>query len=60
MPFKSKAQQRFMFAAEERGDIPRGTAERWALETGSGKMKKLPERAGDKKKPFNKAAAKKR
>lgn len=42
MPFKSKAQQRFMFAAEDRGDISKGTASRWAKETPN--MKKLPER----------------
>lgn len=42
MPFKSKAQQRFMFAAQARGDLPKGTAERWAKETPN--IKKLPER----------------
>lgn len=42
MPFKSKAQQRFMFAAEERGDLPGGTAHRWAKHTPN--IKKLPER----------------
>lgn len=41
MPFKSKAQQRFMYAAEERGDVPAGTADRWAKETKN--IKKLPE-----------------
>ena len=39
MPFKSKAQKRFMFAAESRGDIKPGTAERWQAET----KKTLPE-----------------
>jgi hypothetical protein len=33
MPFKSKAQQRFMFAAEDRGDLSKGTAKRWAKHT---------------------------
>jgi len=42
MPFKSKAQQRFMFAAEDRGEVPDGTARRWAHETKS--IKKLPEK----------------
>jgi len=42
MPFQSKAQQRFMFAAESRGDLKKGTAERWAKETPS--IKALPER----------------
>ena len=43
MPFKSKAQQRYMFAAEERGDIEEGTASRWAKETKN--IKDLPEKA---------------
>jgi hypothetical protein len=33
MPFKSKAQWRRMFAAEARGEVRRGTAERFAHET---------------------------
>jgi hypothetical protein len=41
MPFKSKAQQRFMFAAENRGEVPKGTAERWAKYTPD--IKALPE-----------------
>lgn len=41
MPFKSKAQQRFMFAAEARGELARGTARRWAKHTDN--IKKLPE-----------------
>jgi len=47
MPFKSKRQQRFMFAAEDRGDMPKGTARRWAHETPN--LKKLPEKAKEKK-----------
>ena len=43
MPFKSKAQQRYMFAAESRGDVEPGTAERWAKETKN--IKDLPEKA---------------
>lgn len=42
MPFKSKAQQRFMFAAEARGDVPKGTAKRWAHHTDD--IKDLPEK----------------
>jgi hypothetical protein len=42
MPFKSKAQQRWMFAAEERGEVPAGTAARWAHHTKN--IKKLPEK----------------
>ena len=44
MPFKSKAQEKFMFAAQSRGQLPKGTAERWAHETPS--MKALPARVG--------------
>lgn len=42
MPFKSKAQQRFMFAAEARGEVPKGTAKTWAEHTPN--IKKLPEK----------------
>lgn len=48
MPFKSKAQQRFFFAAAERGEIPKATAERWAHETPN--IKSLPEHVSEKKK----------
>lgn len=41
MPFKSRAQQRFMFAAEARGELPKGIARRWAHHTKN--IKKLPE-----------------
>ena len=47
MPFKSKSQQRFMFAAEERGDVPKGTAEEWAHKTKD--IKALPEHVKHKK-----------
>lgn len=46
VPFKSKAQQRFMFAAEAKGELPEGTAKRWAHETKS--FKKLPEKVRKK------------
>jgi hypothetical protein len=36
-----------MFAAEKRGDVEEGTAERWAKETPD--MKKLPERVKARK-----------
>jgi hypothetical protein len=42
VPFKSKAQQRWMFSAESHGDLPKGTALRWAHDTPS--IKKLPQR----------------
>jgi hypothetical protein len=41
MPFQSEAQRRFMYAAEKRGEVKPGTAERWQKETGK---KKLPKR----------------
>lgn len=42
MPFRSKAQQRLMFAKERRGELKRGTARRFAHATRS--IKKLPQR----------------
>jgi len=48
MPFRSKKQMRWMFAAEERGEIPKGTARRWAEHTPN--IKKLPEKARKKNK----------
>jgi len=44
MPLKSKAQERFLRAAEDRGEIKKGTAERWRAETPKRKLEKLPER----------------
>lgn len=41
MPFKSKAQRRFFYSAESRGDLPKGTAEKWEEHTPKGK--KLPD-----------------
>lgn len=48
MPFKSKKQMRWMFAAEERGEVPKGTARRWARETPN--IKNLPEKKKEEKK----------
>lgn len=42
MPFKSKSQQRMMFAKEAAGEVAKGTAHRWAHETKD--MKRLPEK----------------
>lgn len=42
MPFRSKRQQRFMFAAEARGELAPGTARRWAHHTRD--LKHLPEK----------------
>ena len=47
MPFKSKDQMKFFFAAEDRGDLPKGTARRWAHETPN--IKKLPKKVKKKK-----------
>ena len=41
MPFKSKAQQGLFFAKEAKGELPKGTAEKWASETD---FSKLPEK----------------
>lgn len=51
MPFKSKAQQRFMFAAEDRGELPKGTAKEWAdaTEKKKGGIEALPEKVKRKK-----------
>ncbi len=47
MPYKSQSQQRYMYAAEERGDVEEGTASRWSKETKD--IKGLPERVKAKK-----------
>ena len=60
MPFKSKAQQKWMFAAEARGEVKKGTAERWAKHTKS--IKSLPKKVKKSKKikkAMKKAAFKK-
>jgi hypothetical protein len=48
VPYKSKAQQRYMFAAEARGDVEPGTAKRWSKETKD--IKDLPEKTKSAKK----------
>lgn len=57
MPFKSEAQRRFMFAAQARGELPKGTAEKWAKET---KAKKLPEYAAQDEKQLRRLKRAKR
>jgi hypothetical protein len=42
MPYKSKAQMRAFFAKEDRGELPKGTAERWAKHTKN--IEDLPEK----------------
>ena len=44
VPLKSKAQLRYLFAAQARKEIPAGTAEKFVKETPRGKLKRLPER----------------
>lgn len=44
MPLKSKAQERFLRAAEARGEVKKGTAERFREETPKRKLERLPER----------------
>jgi len=43
MPLRSKQQMRKFFAMENRGELPKGTARRWAHHTPN--IKSLPERA---------------
>ncbi len=54
MPLKSKAQQRFLFAAQARGEVPKGTAEKFVAETPKSKLKALPEYAEKDKKAIRK------
>lgn len=42
MPLKSKAQMRLLFSKENKGELPRGTAERWVQHTPG--LKDLPEK----------------
>jgi hypothetical protein len=48
MPYKSLAQMRKFFAMEKAGQLPKGTAERWAAHTPS--IKRLPKKLKTKKK----------
>jgi hypothetical protein len=43
VPIKSKAQMRYLFSAQERGEVPKGTAEKFVKETPKSKLVKLPE-----------------
>jgi len=54
MPYKSKAQQRWMYAAEDRGEVDPGTADRWSDETPN--IKSLPEKVRQEKNGRAKAA----
>lgn len=50
MPYKSKAQMRAFFAMEDRGELPKGTARKWAKETKN--IESLPERKMKKEAMF--------
>lgn len=50
MPFKSDAQRKWMYAAEARGEVPKGTAERWQAHTP--KDEKLPDHVAKKAAAF--------
>ena len=43
MPIKSLRQMRYLFAAEARGERPKGTADKFVAETGKKKLARLPE-----------------
>ncbi|MFM2153742.1 MAG: hypothetical protein RL199_2177 [Pseudomonadota bacterium] len=43
MPLKSLRQLRFLYAAEARKEIPKGTAAKFVAETGKAKLAKLPD-----------------
>jgi len=56
MPFKSKSQQRFMFAAAGRGEIPKKTVMEFAHATKN--IKNLPEQKSSRDKAYKKAMSK--
>lgn len=43
MPLKSLRQMRYLFAAEARKELPKGTAKEFVAETGKKKLARLPE-----------------
>lgn len=43
MPLKSLRQMRYLFAAEKRGDVPKGTAKEFVAATPKAKLARLPE-----------------
>jgi hypothetical protein len=55
MPYRSNSQRRYFYAAEKRGELPKGTAAEWEAHTP--KNKKLPERLHAKKKQIKKSSA---
>lgn len=49
MPLKSLRQMRYLFAAEKRGEVPKGTAKEFVAATGKKKLARLPEVAKRKR-----------
>jgi hypothetical protein len=43
MPLKSLRQMRYLYAAEARKELPKGTADKFVAETGKKKLARLPE-----------------
>lgn len=43
MPLQSKAQMKYLFSAQARGEVPKGTAEKFVKETPKKKLASLPE-----------------
>ena len=43
MPLKSRAQMKYLYAAEGRGEVPKGTAKKFVKETPKKKLASLPE-----------------
>lgn len=56
MPLQSRAQQRFLFAAEARGEVPKGTAAKFVKETPKSKLARLPEYKKQDEKTMRKLA----
>lgn len=56
MPLQSRAQQRFLFAAEARGEVPKGTASKFVKETPKSKLARLPEYKKQDEKTMRKLA----
>ena len=57
MPFKSKAQRKWMHAAEGRGEVTKGTAKRWEKHTKN--PDSLPERASGRSRKKGGSSARK-
>jgi hypothetical protein len=56
VPLKSKAQMKYLFSAQERGEVPKGTAEKFVKETPKKKLAALPEYKREDDKSMRKLA----